>query len=202
MALQTIANPVQVQQKIRRSLFHGFLFPCADAETAKALISAHAKEYSSATHNCFAYICGYRQEIQYYSDSGEPHGTAGKPLLNALRGAELTNVLAIVSRYYGGVKLGVPGLIEAYGSTAEQAVAQAELIPAIEQSRFIVIAEYALVEQLSCMVQSLQGTVLEAIWTERAELTLLVPVQTAGKLKEFLDGLRRQSRLDYRYEET
>ncbi len=202
MAFLTVSSPVQYQQKIRRSLFQGFLFPCADAEAARVLISTHAREYSSATHNCFAYICGFKQEIQYYSDAGEPHGTAGKPMLNALLRSELTNVLAIVTRYYGGVKLGVPGLIEAYGSTVEQAVEQAELIPAVLQSSFVVSADYALVELVASMAQSLQGKVLEANWTERVELSLRIPAQNAGQFKEFLDGLRRQSRLDYRYEET
>lgn len=202
MAYQTITESSQFQQKIRRSSFHCFLFPIASVEEARILISSHNKEYANATHNCFAYVCGFDQEIQYYSDAGEPHGTAGKPILNSLLRAEMTNVLAIVTRHYGGVKLGVKGLIDAYGGTVEKTLELAKKVLAQARCRFVVSLEYAWVDQLTNLVNSLQGSILESNWSERADLTLLIPETEAGRLQEFLDGLRRESRLDYHREET
>ena len=202
MAFYTISAPVDSQQKVRRSTFRCFLVPVSGADEARRIVSAHAREYSAATHNCFAYVCGFEREIQYSSDAGEPHGSAGKPILNALLGADLTFVLAIVTRWFGGVKLGVPGLIEAYGNSVALAVEHAEKIPAIRQASFLVSAEYALVDQLTRLAGQLSGSVTGLRWSERAELVLRVPAAESGRAEEFLDGFRQQSRLDYHLEEN
>lgn len=157
MAYSTISAPLSWQQKIRRSNFICFLHPISSADEARNLLSAHVKEYANATHNCYAYICGFDQETQYHSDAGEPHGTAGKPILNALLRADMTNIMAIVTRYYGGVKLGVPGLIEAYGSTVEKTLELAEIIPATAFAEFSVQSEYGSVDQLLGLLRSLDG---------------------------------------------
>lgn len=202
MAFRTLSVPQQYQQKILRSEFCCFLFPIASADEARRIISEHNKEYANATHSCFAYICGFKQETQYYSDAGEPHGTAGKPILNALLRHDLTNVLAIVTRYYGGVKLGVKGLIEAYGGTVEETVKLAQMIVAIPLRRLEIQADYALVDILTNMVQELEGRVLSSSWAERASLTLTIPESRLSILLEYLDGFKQQSRLDYTLEET
>ncbi|MCB5247676.1 MAG: YigZ family protein [Candidatus Cloacimonetes bacterium] len=197
MAYDTISTPVTWQQKIRRSTFICSLHPIASADEARSLISAHLKENSAATHNCFAYICGFERETQYHSDAGEPHGTAGKPILNALLRAGITNVLAIVTRFYGGVKLGVPGLIQAYGGTVEQTLRLAPKLPAVPFSSFRVKASYAVVDQLIAVLKSLEGSVSQESWAEKAELVLLIPTDNAAPLREFLDGQAAQSHLEY-----
>lgn len=200
--LRTISAPQQYQHKILRSEFRCFLFPIASADEARRIISEHNKEYANATHSCFAYLCGFGQETQYYSDAGEPHGTAGKPILNALLRHDLTNVLAIVTRYFGGVKLGVKGLIEAYGGTVEETIKLAELTAAIPLIRLEISADYALVDFLSNKVLELEGRVLSSSWAERATLKLIIPASELQALLEYLDGFRQQSRLDYTLEET
>ncbi|MBW6514966.1 MAG: IMPACT family protein [Candidatus Syntrophosphaera sp.] len=202
MSRQTISRPAEFGQKIKRSVFRCFLFPIAGPEQARELIAAHNREYAGATHNCFAYVCGWEREIQYYSDAGEPSGTAGKPILNALLRAGMTNVLAIVSRWYGGVKLGVKGLIEAYGNTAEHALELADKVPAEAQSWFSVAAEYAVVDSLTKLVHSLGGEIASANWAERAELVVRVPEAKRGRFSEFADGFHREKRLDYHLKEN
>jgi len=197
MAFFTLENPKNWQQKIRRSSFICFLFPISSAEEARELLAAHAKEYANATHNCFAYILGLERETQYWSDAGEPRGSAGKPILNALLRANMTNTLAIVTRYYGGVKLGIPGLIEAYGNTVEQALEDAKILPVTAQTEFVVQASYAAVDQLGGLVKSLEGRVVGENWGEEAELTLAVPTEKAPELRDYLDGQAAQSRLKY-----
>ncbi|MGC9362317.1 MAG: IMPACT family protein [Candidatus Syntrophosphaera sp.] len=202
MAYQSVASPSSFQQKIKRSSFDCFLFPISSAQEAQEIISAHNRDHANATHNCFAYICGYERETQYYSDAGEPHGTAGKPILNALLRGGMTNVLAIVTRHYGGIKLGVKGLIEAYGGTCELALARAEKIVSSKKSRFRVALDYALADHLLNLVNSLRGDILETQWGKMVNLTLSVPEKEAGALREFLDGYKGQSRLDYSEEEV
>ncbi len=202
MTYSTIASPLSWQQKIRRSIFICTLHPIANADEARNLIGVHVKENANATHNCFAYIHGYERETQYCSDAGEPHGTAGKPILNALLRANMTNVLAIVTRFYGGIKLGVPGLIEAYGGTVEQTLELAERQPAIAFAGFVVKAEYAVVDQLKNLLKSLEGSIAQENWTEKAELVLRLPEANAATLREFLDGQAALSRLEYLTEEN
>lgn len=202
MTYSTIASPLSWQQKIRRSTFICTLHPIANTHEARALISAHVKENANATHNCFAYICGYERETQYFSDAGEPHGTAGKPMLNALLRANMTYVLAIVTRFYGGVKLGVPGLIEAYGGTVEQALQLAQKLPATASASFVVTAEYSLVDQLKGLLKTLGGSITEENWDAKAKLVLTVPEAQSEALCEFMDGQAAQSRLEYYREEN
>lgn len=195
--LKTPAAPSHAQAKILRSTFICFLFPARTAEEARERIGAHAREYANATHNCFAYICGFGQETQYFSDAGEPHGTAGKPILNALLRNNMTNTLAIVTRYYGGIKLGVKGLIEAYGGTVEAALAEARLVGAIATELIRISVDYALVDLIGARVRELGGQVLPEEWSQRASLAISLPAAQAPVLREYLDGFRLQSRLDY-----
>lgn len=200
MALKTISNSVQYERKIQRSTFVGFLFPIRDEKEAKNLISGHHRTYANATHNCYAYICGYDRELQYYSDAGEPHNTAGKPILNALLRNELTFVLAIVTRYFGGIKLGAKGLIDAYGETVELTIAAAELIEATIFQELTITTEYPLVDRITSLAQELGGSLTANVWAEKATLKVRMPEDKLIQLTEYLDGFRVKNRLDYSLE--
>jgi len=197
---RTILAPVTSEQKIQRSRFLCFLFPIHSVFEAQELLSEHQKAYANATHNCHAYIHGFMQETKYYSDAGEPHGSAGKPMLNALLRNDLTNVLAIVTRYYGGVKLGVKGLIAAYGGAVEEAIQAAELTIALPQVRIRIRTEYAQVEKITAFVKDLAGEVIATEWGAEVHLTIRLPETGSEQLQEFLDGLRAHSSIDYQME--
>ena len=113
MPLSTVNSVCEASLKIRRSTFIGYVVSVSSIESAKKAISERASTHNRATHNCWAYILGYEGETVHSSDAGEPSGSAGRPILNALKSSALTNVAAVVTRYYGGVKLGIRGLIEA-----------------------------------------------------------------------------------------
>ena len=102
-------------------------------EEAIEFIEKKRKQYWDATHNCFAYVVGERQQIQRCSDDGEPSGTAGKPILGQINSFELTNVVIVVVRYFGGIKLGTSGLIVAYREAAAEAIRAGEIIECHEQ---------------------------------------------------------------------
>ena len=124
----TIKEPCEVLQVIQKSKFYGRLFPVETHEQAQEIIDACKKKYWDATHNCSAYVIGKMGELSRCSDDGEPQGTAGVPMLEALKKSGLTNVLAISTRYFGGILLGAGGLVRAYTGSVAEAVRQAHKI--------------------------------------------------------------------------
>ncbi len=122
---RSVADPVRQGNKIKRSVFVCRLSYADTIDAAKNFISKVSKEYKTATHNCWAYVVGDSAQISHCSDAGEPPGTAGKPMLNTLLSHNMTCTAAVVTRYYGGVKLGVRGLIEAYALAVDQTIGQA-----------------------------------------------------------------------------
>ena len=124
----TIKEPCEVLQVIQKSKFYGRLFPVEPPEQAQEIIDACKKKYWDATHNCSAYVIGKMGELSRCSDDGEPQGTAGVPMLEALKKSGLTNVLAIAPRDFGGILLGAGGLVRAYTGSVAEAVRQAHKI--------------------------------------------------------------------------
>jgi uncharacterized YigZ family protein len=124
----TIAAPAQGVYKEKGSRFLAFAFPVADEAAAKAHLAALRKEYYDATHHCYAYLLGRDQKQFRANDDGEPSGTAGLPILNQMRSRQLTQVLVVVVRYYGGTNLGASGLAQAYKAAAADALDHSQVV--------------------------------------------------------------------------
>lgn len=124
--MKTVACParrIRVQQKIKGSKFIASLAPAPGEEKAEAFLQEIKKEFWDATHNVYAFVVGKGGErVEKSSDDGEPSGSSGPPVLQAIKGSGLTDVIVIVTRYFGGTKLGIGGLIRAYGDTAAMAL--------------------------------------------------------------------------------
>ena len=116
------SGPGTAEYEEKRSRFIGYLEPVEDEEAARAFIAEIKKKHYDARHNCTAMIIGPGREFVKCSDDGEPQGTAGKTMLEVLNGADITNVCAVVTRYFGGTLLGTGGLTRAYGAAAKEAV--------------------------------------------------------------------------------
>ncbi len=114
--------------KASGSRFIGFLFPCSEPQTFEKQIKTYKEEFKEATHVCSACVIGVEREYQRCSDDGEPSNSSGRPILNAMLSKGITNVGCAVVRYYGGKKLGIPGLIEAYGGAAQLCIKEAEVV--------------------------------------------------------------------------
>lgn len=124
-----LAGPAEYQEKTRRSVFIGRAELCHSEAEARELLNRARTEHRDATHNCWAYRLGPESVTEYSSDDGEPSGTAGRPILGAIqRRNRLLNVFVVVTRYFGGVKLGVRGLIEAYGGVAAKTLDAAQTV--------------------------------------------------------------------------
>jgi len=197
----TLEQACEARITIHRSRFVAFIVPVSDPAQAADAVTARSREFEDATHNCYAWVTGFKREQSYYSDAGEPAGTAGKPILNALLSAGLTNVAAIVTRYYGGVKLGVRGLIEAYGQSVEEALQTAHSIPAIKMSTIWIRSDYADAESAHRLALKLGGSVLDVSYGVRVEALFQLPDVAIAGFCEFLDGRSRLNGLVYKLKE-
>ena len=140
---RSVLKPSETEYIINRSRFIGRCFPVTDEEAALSLLGDIRKKHWDATHNCFAYRIGETASIARFSDDGEPGGTAGMPIMDVLRSKELTDVLVVVTRYFGGVLLGAGGLVRAYSRSAADAVAEAGIVSYIPAKQLSISMDYS-----------------------------------------------------------
>lgn len=138
--MKTIKKPVQMEINVKKSQFICSLYPTKNKRESKEIIQMLNQKYSDATHNCTAYIVG---DGEGFDDDGEPGGTAGKPMINVLRKNELHNITAIVTRYFGGIKLGAGGLVRAYSKSVMEAIGEADIVEIEEYDVYELIFEYS-----------------------------------------------------------
>ena len=128
----------------KKSKFIATVQKVASQEEADSKLQLLRKKYYDATHNCFAYQIGERNEIQRFSDDGEPQGTAGKPILDVLKGEDIKNTLICVTRYFGGTLLGTGGLVRAYGRAAKEGLLAAGIVEKKQITLFTITTDYSL----------------------------------------------------------
>lgn len=138
--MKTIAKAVQSEINVKKSQFICHLFPTKTKKESKEIITKLNNQYNDATHNCTAYIVS---DGEGFDDDGEPGGTAGKPMINVLRKNELHNVTAVVTRYFGGIKLGAGGLVRAYSKSVLEAINEAEILEVDFYDVYTIIFEYS-----------------------------------------------------------
>ena len=141
-AYKSIAAPAQGLFKDNGSRFIAFAYPVETEEQVKERVQALRKEYHDARHHCFAYRLGYKGDVWRASDDGEPSGSAGRPILGQIDSLGLSDVLVVVVRYFGGIKLGIPGLIRAYKTSTADAIASVQIIEKIAARSFRVNFDY------------------------------------------------------------
>ena len=170
----------------KKSRFIATVIPAGAEEEALAFIESMKKKYWNATHNCFAYVIGERGELQRCSDDGEPGGTAGKPMLDVLNGAELRNVAVVVTRYFGGTLLGTGGLVRAYSSAVREGLASSVIITKIHGVELHLITDYTGLGKIQYILAQRNLKILDTEYTEKVDLNVLVPVNI---LREVQDDL-------------
>lgn len=138
--MKTIAKAVESEINVKKSQFICHLFPTKTKKESKEIILKVNEQYSDATHNCTAYIVS---DGEGFDDDGEPGGTAGKPMINVLRKNELHNVTAVVTRFFGGIKLGAGGLVRAYSKSVLEAINEAEILEVELYDVYKLIFEYS-----------------------------------------------------------
>ena len=183
----TIDRETSWEVKIERSLFIAQIREVENEQEAKAFIQQISQQHKQATHNCSAYRVGWGpQEITYADDDGEPSGTAGRPILGAILSSGITNVAIVVTRYFGGKKLGVRGLIEAYGQTAGEVIQLAGKQEKLLQDKLEITCSYAALNQVLYWLEKYQAQVQERIYIEEVCLQFLVRQKNKEDLIELL----------------
>lgn len=150
----TIAAPSEGIYREKMSRFLAFATPVTSADEAKAVVKEYAKKYFDARHVCWAYMIGADRKEFQSNDNGEPSGTAGKPILGQINSFGLTNIVIVVVRYFGGIKLGTSGLIVAYREAAKEALQAAEIIECHEETRITFTFPYLAMNDVMKAVKS------------------------------------------------
>ena len=192
MEFRTIKEDGQVQEEIKKSRFICHAKRVYSEEEARDFITAIKKEHYKATHNCSAFIIGERSEIKRTSDDGEPSGTAGVPMLGVLENHNLTNVCVVVTRYFGGIKLGAGGLIRAYAGSVALAVKEIGIIEIKEQVGIAIQMSYAQYQEYSNFLKEHDLIELETNFTDQVDTMIYVDKEEKENIKaaliEFFNG--------------
>lgn len=176
-----------------RSKFLAFAHPVTTVDEAMALVEQYQKKYYDARHVCYAYMLGHERLVFRANDNGEPSGTAGKPILGQINSNELTDILIIVVRYFGGVKLGTSGLIQAYKAAAAEAIAAATIVEKTVDEQITVAFEYTLMNQVMRVVKEVEPAILSQTFDNDCQMTLAIRASQMPRLRDRLlkvDGLR------------
>ena len=192
MEFRTIKEDGQVQEEIKKSRFICHAKRVYSEEEARDFITAIKKEHYKATHNCSAFIIGERSEIKRTSDDGEPSGTAGVPMLGVLENHNLTNVCVVVTRYFGGIKLGAGGLIRAYAGSVALAVKEIGIIEIKEQAGIAIQMSYAQYQEYSNFLKEYDLMELDTNFTDQVDTMIYVDKEEKDNIKaalvEFFNG--------------
>ena len=192
MEFRTIKEDGQVQEEIKKSRFICHAKRVYSEEEARDFITAIKKEHYKATHNCSAFIIGERSEIKRTSDDGEPSGTAGVPMLGVLENHNLTNVCVVVTRYFGGIKLGAGGLIRAYAGSVALAVKEIGIIEIKEQAGIAIQMSYTQYQEYNNFLKEHNLMELGTNFTDQVDTMIYVDKEEKENIKaslvEFFNG--------------
>ena len=184
----TISAPAEAIYKEKSSKFLTYAYPVHSEEEIRELLDALRKRYYDATHHCYAWRLGPHGEQFRSNDDGEPSGTAGKPILGQLLSNSLTNCLIVVIRYFGGTKLGVPGLIAAYKESAAEVIAEAEIIEQTVDTYFTIEFPYLVMNDVMRFIKEEQPNILSQDFDNLCTMRLSIRESRAegllGKLRK------------------
>ncbi|GAA5414301.1 IMPACT family protein [Ureaplasma ceti] len=164
--MKIIAQEHNNLYEIKKSKFLGFNFYVESVADCEAILNDLRTQFYDATHICYAYILNESQSVQKYSDDGEPSGTAGYPLLSLLLKNELTNILVVVVRYYGGIKLGAGGLLRAYTKTISSLFQECELLNFVKYYYYEIQFDYNDTKTIEYWINSNHYTILDKQYGE------------------------------------
>lgn len=179
------------EYSIKKSRFLASVVSIDSREEIKNILDVKAKEHPQARHIVYAFVLGAKGELAGMSDDGEPHGTAGHPILDLLKGRDLTDVLAVVVRYFGGIKLGTGGLVSAYSESVRLALDKLPVTRRIEWNHFSLSIPYDIYEDFRRVLFSWNGVLDKEDFGVSITVDLAIPVENRSELKRDLLNLSR-----------
>lgn len=191
---KTVRKEASASQTIERSRFIAHVKPVESREEAEEFIARIRAEYRDATHNVPAMVLGDKAQIQWASDDGEPQGTSGAPMVQLMVGEGLTNLVIVVTRYFGGIKLGTGGLVRAYSSSARLAIDEAGVCSVCSVCRIRACVEYSHLDRITKMAadsldQEGNFVIADTEYGEKVILTILAQEEDAGTVQDMLANL-------------
>jgi len=183
---KTIAKPAEGSYSEKRSKFLAYAFPVQNEQEVKQRLAEIQKKHWDARHHCYAYILGPHKDAYRLNDNGEPSGTAGRPIYGQLLSKDLTNTLVIVVRYFGGIKLGVSGLQNAYKVAAKEALDAAVIEERTIQEQYQVVFEYVKMNDIMQILKDPEIQVLDRQSDMRCTYTISVRQRDADRITEAL----------------
>ena len=187
--MKSIENITQYTTIIKKSEFITTLIPCNEIEQVESLVAKYSK--SDATHNCVAYIVNNHEKA---NDDGEPSGTAGLPMLNVLQRQGLENIIAIVTRYFGGIKLGAGGLTRAYTNSVADALKEARIVEKECVAKYRIDVDYHYSKKLNYLIQAKNLPLVDTIYDEKVHYILFL------KDTSFIDEIQELTANTFTYE--
>ncbi len=193
-SFKSIYKPIEnILLKEKGSKFIGFAFP-VDSETAlKKSLEKVKTDHPKATHHCYAFRLGILGENYRANDDGEPNGSAGLPIYNQLLAHEITNILVVVVRYYGGTKLGVSGLVKAYKESAKLTLEEAEIITKDLETTIEIEFDFSQQNQIFTLINKHQGKILDFITEERCKIIAKIKMAEKENISEQLSEMQNIS---------
>lgn len=179
---RTITNQSEGLYKEKGSKFIAFAFPVQTEEQIKDYITLLKDEYFDARHHCYAYVLGAKRDKFRMNDDGEPSSTAGKPIYGQILSNDLTDILIVVIRYFGGTKLGVPGLINAYKTAAADAIANAEIVERTVNRVFTIQYDYIVMNSVMKVIKECNPEVLDRRFENLCTMVLSIRESEANAL--------------------
>lgn len=178
----TISAPAKGLYKEKGSKFIALAFPVLTEEEVKRKLVEIRKEYHDARHHCYAFVLGFDKSAHRYNDDGEPSGTAGRPIFGQIQSRDLTNILVVVIRYFGGIKLGVSGLITAYKTATQDALYNAKILSLTVNDVYELSYEYPLMNEVMRVIKDEELKILDQDFQLSCKLSFQVRKNYSNKV--------------------
>ena len=188
---RSIAAPSEGLFKDNGSRFIALAYPVETEEEVKTIVAGLRKEYHDARHHCYAYRLGYKGDLWRASDDGEPSGSAGRPILGQIDSLGLSDILVVVVRYFGGIKLGIPGLIRAYKTSTADALGQASVVPKVAGKMWTVEFDYLSMNDVMKVLKEMNLSPSAQNFGENCSLTVRVRLSEEESFKKKLDSFAK-----------
>jgi uncharacterized YigZ family protein len=186
---KTISRPAEGLFKDRGSKFISFAYPVSSEEEIREIVLSLKKEHHSARHHCYAWRLGHEKLLFRANDDGEPSSTAGKPILGQIQSHDLTNILIVVVRYFGGTLLGVSGLINAYKNAAMDAINQAEIVEEIVEQKLLIEFGYGVMNDVMKVFKEEKLPQIESVFDLDSRISTLIRLSELNRITDSLQQI-------------
>lgn len=187
--MKTIQSPSEGLYKEKGSKFLSFAFPVKNVEEIKTILENYRKEYYDARHVCYAYMLGEERTEFRSNDDGEPSGTAGRPILGQINSFELTDILVIVIRYFGGILLGTGGLVTAYKEATADAIKNAEIVEKTIELPLAIHFSYELMSEVSRLIKEFDLQISHQKFEIACDMTFSIPKENFENIKNRFENI-------------